>query len=142
MILAKIALGLAGTVAVAGAYTFHEGVISVEQQGRNGDHIHFWVPAAMVPLAVRFVPKHYIECHTRQAAEWLPVARALSKELRHYPDVDFVDVQDPQEHVQIRTHNGRLFIDVTGDDENVHVAVPLVTLDEVVGALESDRGAA
>src|SRR5215813_14160556 len=134
MILAKVGLGLIGSVAIAGAYTFHEGVVSVEQQGRDGQHIHFWVPAAMVPLAVRAVPKHYIECHTRRAAEWLPVLHALSKELRHYPEVDFVDVQDPREHVHIRTHNGRLLVDVTGDDENVHVAVPLVTLDEIVAA--------
>jgi hypothetical protein len=142
MILAKIALGLAGTVAVAGAYTFHEGVISIEQQGRDGQHIHFWVPAAMVPIAVRAVPARYLECHTRQAAEWLPVARSLSKELRHYPEVDFVDVTDSREHVHIRTHNGRLVVDITGDDENVHVALPLVTLDEVVAALDRSRGAA
>ena len=142
MIFAKIAFGLVGTVAVAGAYTFHEGVVSVEQKGSDGKHVHVWIPAAVVPLAVRAVPAHYVQPHMRNAEEWLPVLHALSKELRHYPEVDFVDVQDYREHVHIRTHNGKLLVDVTGDDEDVHVAVPLVTLDEVVAAIESDRGAA
>lgn len=141
MVLAKLALGFISTVAVAGAYTFHEGVVSAQIEGRDGSH-HVWIPAAIVPLAVRAVPARYIRPHMREAEEWLPVVRALSKELRHYPEVDFVDVQDSREHVHVRTHAGKLLVDVTGDDQDVHVAVPLVTLDEVVSAIEADRGAA
>src|SRR5437016_2315769 len=125
MILAKLALGLAGTVAVAGAYTFHEGVMSVQEDGGDGRHVHVWIPAALVPLAVRSIPARYIERHTREAAEWFPMLRAVSKELRQYPDAEFVDVQNSSEHVHIRTQGGKLLVDVTGDDENVHVVCPL-----------------
>ena len=142
MILAKLALGLAGTIAVAGAYTFHEGVVSVQEDNAKGSHVHVWSPAAVVPLAVRAIPSHVIERHTRDAAEWFPLLHALSKELRHYPEAEFVDVQDSREHVHIRTHNGKLFVDITGDDENVHVVCPLIMLDEIAAALEADRGTA
>ena len=142
MILAKLALGLAGTIAVAGAYTFHEGVMTVQEEGRDGRHVHVWVPAAVVPLAVRVIPARYLERHAREAAEWFPLLHTLSKELRHYPETDFVEIQDSRQHVHIRTHNGKLLIDVTGDDENVHLSCPLSMIEDVAAALERDRGAA
>ena len=142
MILAKLALGLAGTIALAGAYTFHEGVMSVQEDNARGSHVHVWVPAAVVPLAVRAIPSRVLARHTRDAAQWFPVVHALSKELRHYPEAEFVEVQDSSQHVHIRTHDGKLLIDVTGDDENIHVACPLIMLDEVAAALEAHRGTA
>ena len=51
MLLAKLALGFCGTIFVAGAYTFHEGVMRVDADNPGGPHIHVWVPAAIVPRA-------------------------------------------------------------------------------------------
>src|ERR1700737_1003291 len=57
MVLTKAALGL-GTLVLAGAYTFHEGVIRVDvDQFRSGSsHVHIWVPAAPGPMARHMGP--------------------------------------------------------------------------------------
>ena len=48
-----------------------------------------------------------------------------------------MEVKDDNEHVQIRTRAGKLQIDVDSPDENVHLLVPLSTLDDVVDELEA-----
>ena len=58
------------------------------------------------------------------------------KELKKYPDVDLVEVVDGKQHVQIRTRNGKLQIDVEAPDEQVHLLVPLSTLEDVTRQLE------
>lgn len=138
MLLAKAALGVGGTLVAMGAYTFHEGVIrmDVDEFRAGGSHIHLWVPAAMVPMTMHFVPKHHLCDAANQAREFLPLVHALFKELKNFPDAEFVEVQDGEQHAQIRTHGGKLQIDVDDPDEKVHVLVPLSTVDDVVGQLE------
>jgi hypothetical protein len=138
MLLAKLALGFGGTLVLAGAYTFHEGVMRIDQDQVNGQHLHVWVPAAGVPLAMRAVPRRYLEHAAGQAAPWLPTVRAMTKELRKYPDAEFVEVDDAAQHVRIRTQGGKLLIDVDETDEKVHVTCPLATLEDVASELERD----
>ena len=138
MLLAKAALGVGGALLAAGVYTFHEGVIrvDVDEFRAGGSHVHLWVPAAAVPMAMHFVPKHHLCEAASHAHEFLPVAHALFKELKKYPDAEFVEVKDDEDHVQIRTHGGKLEIEVNEPDEKVHLLVPLSTVDDVVGQLE------
>lgn len=138
MLLAKAALGMTGALVAAGAYTFHEGVIRVDidEFRTGGSHVHFWVPAATVPMAMHFVPKHHLCAAASRAREFLPVAHALFKELKNFPDAEFVEVKDDEQHVQIRTHGGKLQIDLDTPDQKVHLLVPLSTVDDVVGQLE------
>lgn len=138
MLLAKAALGVGGALLAAGVYTFHEGVIrvDVDEFRAGGSHVHLWVPAAAVPMAMHFVPKHHLCDAASHAHEFLPVARALFEELKNYPDAEFVEVKDNEDHVQIRTHGGKLEIEVNEPDEKVHLLVPLSTVDDVVGELE------
>jgi hypothetical protein len=138
MLLAKAALGMTGALVAAGAYTFHEGLIrvDVDEFRAGGSHVHFWVPAAIVPMTMHFVPKHHLCDAASHARKFLPVAHALFKELKNFPDVEFVEVKDDKQHVQIRTHGGKLQIDVDAPGEKVHVLVPLSTVDDVVGQLE------
>lgn len=140
ILLAKVALGMGGALVAAGAYTFHEGVIrvDVDEFRAGGSHVHFWVPAAAVPMAMHFVPGHHFRDAACHAREFLPVAHALFKELKNFPDAEFVEVKDDEQHVQIRTHEGKLQIDVDDPDEKVHVLVPLSTVDDVVGQLEDN----
>ncbi len=138
MLLAKLALGLGGTLVLAGAYTFHEGVMRVDEDQIDGRHVHVWVPAALVPLAMYAVPKHYLEQAAGQAAPWLPTVRAVTKELRKYPDAELVEVDDAKGHVRIRTHDGKLLIDVDEPGDQVHVACPLRMLEGVARELEND----
>jgi hypothetical protein len=144
MLLAKAALGMGGALALAGAYTFHEGVIrvDVDEYCAGGSHIHTWLPAAVVPMTMHFVPKHHLREAADQAREFLPLTHALIKELKRFPDADFVEVKDSDQHVQIRTYQGKLQIDVVGSGQNVHVLVPLSTLDDITSQLESNASGA
>jgi hypothetical protein len=136
MVLAKVALGFCGTVALAGGYIFHQGVLRVDEDRGDGRHVHFWVPAAAVPIAMHAVPKHYLSNAAEHAGPWMPTLRAFTKALRNYPEAELVEVRDSDQHVRIRTHQGKLFIDVDGRDENVHVVCPLATVEDVAAQLE------
>src|SRR5713101_2756094 len=126
MLLAKMALGLGGTLVLAGVYTFREGVIrvDVDESHANGSHVHFWVPAAAVPMAMRLTPQEYLQQAGEEVRPWLPTVRALTKELKRFPDADLVEVHDRESHVQIRTRHGKLQIDVDDPGEQVHIVCP------------------
>ena len=137
--LAKACLGLCGTLALAGAYVFHEGVIrvDVDETGGQSSHVHFWLPATVVPAALHVVPRHKLEQAAVQIQPYMPAIRELTKQLRKYPDVDLVDVRDKQEHVHVAVHGGRLFVDVVSDTDNVHVSFPVETISDVAEGLQS-----
>ena len=144
MLLAKAALGLGGTIVLAGAYTFHEGVIrvDVDEFRSGGSHVHMWVPAAAVPMAMHLVPDKHMRHVSVQAREALPILHAVIKELKKYPDADFVEVVDHDQHVRVRTHDGKLQIDVDTPDEKVHILCPLSTMDDVTIQLEEHTSGA
>ena len=138
MLLAKAALGLGGALVLAGAYTFREGLIrvDVDEDHAEGSHLHLWVPAAMVPMAMHFVPKRALGDAAEQAREALPAIRAFSKELKKLPDVELMAITDGEEHAEVRTRSGQLLVDVDSPAEHVHLRVPLSTVEEVVEQLE------
>jgi hypothetical protein len=140
VLLAKAALGLGGTLLLAGAYTMREGVIrvDVDEYRSGGSHVHMWVPAAAVPMALHFVPEKEIQHACEQARKAMPILHALVKELKQYPEADFVEVDDhnEHEHVRVGTHGGKLQIDVEAPDEKVHVLCPLSTIEDVTVQLE------
>src|ERR1700682_4590429 len=137
MLLAKLALGFCSTVAVAGSYSFHDGVMRVAEDNYDGRHVHVWVPAAIVPIALHVVPSRHLERAAAQVGPWLPTIRALTKELKKYPEAELVEVENANQHVRIRTHNGKLLIDVTDARESVHVACPLAVIEDVSTQLET-----
>jgi hypothetical protein len=140
LLLAKAALTIGGALALATAYTFHEGVISVDvdEARAGGSHVHSWVPATVVPMALQLTPRKHLREAAERAQEFLPTIRALTRGLEKYPNADLVEVMDEDQHVQIRTQNGKLRIDVDAPDEHVHIACPLATLEDVSSSLESN----
>jgi hypothetical protein len=138
MLLAKAALGLGGTLVLAGAYTFHEGVIrvDVDEYRSGGSHVHMWVPAAAVSMAMHFVPDKHMRHASEQAREALPILHAVVKELKKYPDAEFIEIDDSGQHVRMRTRDGKLQIDVDAPDEKVHVLCPLSAVEDVTSQLE------
>jgi hypothetical protein len=134
MILAKLALGAVGTLAVATVYTFREGTIRVEvdEHRPGGSHIHLWVPAAIVPAALHFVPDDKFQQAASQAREALPILKAVAKGLEKYPNAEFVQVDSEDEHVGVSVRNGKLYVDVKDRDDEVHVAVPVSTIQDIV----------
>jgi hypothetical protein len=137
MLLAKIALGLVSTVAFAAIYTFREGVIrvDVDEYQAGGSHVHLWIPAAAVPIALRCTPRNHLENAAENIKPWIPTIRQLAKELEKYPEANLVEVVDGTAHVQVRTHAGKLQIDVHEPGESVHVAFPISTLEEISSQL-------
>jgi hypothetical protein len=124
-------------VVVAGAYTFHEGVMRVDEDHHDGRHVHVWVPAAIVPMAMHVIPSRHFGPAAANIGPWLPMLRTLTKELKRYPETELVEVEDNRQHVRIRTHQGKLLIDVTKPGEDVHVACPLSMLEDVANQLEA-----
>ena len=139
ILLAKTALGVGGAIVLAGAYTFREGLIriDVDEYRSGGSHVHMWVPAAVVPMTMHFVPKDQLRDAAEPCREVLPALRAFAKELKKFPDTELVEIIDGEEHVQLRTRAGKLQVDVDAPSENVHVRVPLSTIEDVVQGLES-----
>jgi hypothetical protein len=139
LLLAKAALGFGATLAVAGAYVFHEGVIRVDvDENRNGgSHVHVWVPATVVPVGLHVVPRHNLQQAAAQARPYLPLLREVSKELKKYPNAELVDVSDDSEHVNISVRNGKIYIDAITDTDKIHVSLPVETISDVADRLES-----
>jgi hypothetical protein len=139
LILAKAALGVGATLAIAGLYVFHEGVIrvDVDQHRSGGSHVHFWVPATTVSVGLRLAPQRNLQQAAAKVRPYLPVLRELSKELQKYPNAEFVDVRDSSDHVRITMRESKLSIDVVNDTENIHVTVPVQTISDVADRLEA-----
>jgi|SRR5579859_217229 len=141
LILAKAALGLGATMAIAGVYVFHEGVIRVDadEHRAGGSHVHFWLPATVVSLGMHFMPKDPLNHTTAEVRPFLPALREVAKELEKYPNVELVDVADAREHVRVAMVDGKLRIDaVSWDGDVVHVSVPARVLRDVADELEAE----
>ncbi len=134
MILAKLALGAVGTLAVATVYTFREGTIrvDVDEHRPGGSHVHFWVPAAAVPAALHFVPDDKLDQAVDHAREALPLVQIVAGELEKLPDTEFVSVDGEDEHVKVSVRGGKVYVDVQDHGDDVHVAVPVSTIRDVM----------
>jgi hypothetical protein len=139
LLLAKAALGIGGTLALAGVYVFHEGVIrvDVDELRGGGSHVHVFVPATVVPIALRVAPRHHLEEAAAKASPYLPVLREVAKELKKYPNAELVDVQNGSQHVHVGVHEGRIYVDAVDENETIHVRVPVETVSDVADRLES-----
>jgi len=141
MILAKIALGAVGTLAVATVYTFREGTIrvDVDEHRPGGSHVHFWVPAAAVPAALHFVPDEKLQEAAEHAKEALPIAQIVAAELENYPNAEFVTVDGDEQHVKVSVREGKVYVDVRDHADEVHVAVPVSTIKDVVESVANRK---
>jgi hypothetical protein len=125
--LAKLGVGVLGTVVVAGAALSSEGFIHVRVQEKhpNGTHINLIVPAAAVPIALHFAPREHLADASGDVKRYLPIIDAAIPALEQSPDGVLVEVVDRDDHVVITKSGGSLVIDVNDHDDNVHVSVPL-----------------
>jgi len=140
LILAKVALGLGATLAVSGAYVFHEGVINVDvdEYTSGGSHVHFWVPVTAVSLGMRVVPRHHLEQAASQVRPFLPLLREATKELKKFPNANFVEVEDGTDHLFVGTVDGKIRIDAVNSTETVHLRIPIETIEDAADRFEAD----
>jgi hypothetical protein len=127
------------TVVTGGVMTYQAGSIrvSVDEKKPGGDHVHIIVPAILVSPAMGMIPEKELRKHAKEIRPWLPAIRAACKELDRIPDAVLVEVINRTEHVTITKHGGAINIDVVDENENVHVAVPLRTVQSVAEKLAS-----
>jgi hypothetical protein len=125
--LAKLGIGALGTVVVAGAALSSEGFIHVRvhEKQPGGTSLNLIVPAAVVPIAMHFVPHQDLDLAPRELQEYLPVIDAAIPALEDSPDGVLVEVIDSGEHVVIAKSGSSVVIDVNDSGETVHVSVPL-----------------
>jgi hypothetical protein len=127
ILLAKLGVGVLGTAIVTGAALSSEGFIhvNVNEKAADGHHINLIVPAALVPVTLKFVPRqHLVEAAQNLRANMALIDAALPA-LEQCPDGVFVEITDPTEHIFVAKSGGSIVIDVTDPDDSVHVSVPL-----------------
>ena len=117
-------------------------VVDVKEHGPGGSNVHVRVPAAMVQLALPFVPDVVCEDTSGDFERWGPVVHELCGELARMEDGVLVEVTGGRENVQILKKNGNLTIDVDSEDETVHVVMPIGTVSAVLSKMEAMRDGA
>ncbi len=127
ILLAKLGVGILGTAVVAGAALSSEGFINVrvDEKQADGHHIHLIVPATLVPVTLRFVPRQHLAEAAQNIRANMALIDAALPALEQCPDGVFVEVTDPGEHVLVAKVGGSIVIDVNDQDDVVHVSVPL-----------------
>lgn len=127
LLLGKIGVGFLGTILVGGAIVSSEGFIHVKvnEKQPDGTHLSLVVPAMIVPLAVKFVPRHHLREASANLQQFMPVVDAAISGLADCPDGTLVEVVDEDSHVTIVKSGGSIVVDADDPGETVHVAVPL-----------------
>ena len=143
LLLGKVAMGTLGAVALAGAVVSSEGFIHVRvhENQADGTHLSFILPAMLVPVTLKLVPRHYLEQPARQMAPWMPLIDATLSGLRDCADgTTLVEVTDPGEHVTVVKSGGGIVVDVQDPGETVHVAVPLRVMYSAIHEIADNAG--
>lgn len=143
ILLGKFAIGMLGSMVAAGAVVSSEGFIHVRvhENQANGTHLSLVVPAMIVPVTLKFVPRRDLEEPARQIEPWLPLIDATLSGLSDCEDgTTLVEVTDPNEHVTVVKSGGGIVVDVQDPDETVHVAVPLSAMRSAIHEIVSKAG--
>jgi hypothetical protein len=129
--------GALGVLVVGGVLVYNEGAVRVDVREKTGDreHIHLIVPAVVLPVAVRLVPRAKLHDARHEIRPWLPTIKAASEELARCPDGPLVEVDSRREHVRIHKLGNSLFIAVDSDEETVLVSFPLEAAADTVSQL-------
>ncbi len=137
ILLGKIGLGIVGTALAGAGILCSEGMVSVNVETKQPEKHHIFIvaPAMLVPITLYFVPKEHLAQSAREIRPWMPTIRAALDGLRETDDVTFVEVKEPGQNVRVAKSGGSIVVDVTGDDENVHVSTPIRAMSSAIEEL-------
>ncbi len=122
----------------------HQGLLSIDvvEKDPAGCRVSLVIPAVLLNLGTSAMPLVIPdEDRARMRDELVryePVIRTMLAEFEHAPDMTFVEVQSEHEYVSIRKRDGHLVIDVDTNDENVHVAMPVASLEHAWDTIHED----
>jgi hypothetical protein len=119
--------GALAIVVVGGVFVYDEGAVRVDvrEKTRDGKHIYLIVPAVVLPVVARLVPRDKLKDARRHIRPWLPTIKVASEELARCSDGPLVEVDSHGDHLRIRKQYRSLFIDVDSEEETVRVSFPL-----------------
>jgi hypothetical protein len=134
VLLGKVALGIAGTALAGVGLICSEGMIEVNVVEKQPEvhHVYVLAPAMLVPITTHFIPSSKLAHAAGEIKPWMPTIRAALEQLRAGDDVTLVEVREPGQHVLVAKRGGSVVVDVTGDDETVHVSAPLRAIESTV----------
>ncbi len=130
VVLVSIPLLLLGLVASTG-------LVIVDVKTDDGPRIVVPVPLFLARAALGFAPHEAREVEIPELGEYSEIAGRLLAELRDAEDGILVEVDDRDDHVIIEKIGDEIAIDVSSDDEEVSVRIPLEAAAEI---LDSCRG--
>lgn len=127
ILLGKVALGIAGVTVAGVGLICSEGMIEVNvvEKQPEAHHVYVLAPAALVPMAVHFVPSRKFGHASAELQPWMPTIHAALDQLREIDDLTLVDVTEPGQHVVVSKKGGSVVVDVNDRDETVHVSAPI-----------------
>jgi hypothetical protein len=127
ILLGKIVLGMAGVGLAGGGILCSEGLVQVQviEKEPVGHHINVEAHALLAPVAVRLAPRRDLEQAACAIRPYMPAIQAALAGLRDSDDVVLVEVNEPNEYVQVSKLGGAIVVDVDDAGETVHVSAPL-----------------
>jgi hypothetical protein len=137
ILLAKIALGIAGVGLAGTGILCSEGIVYVKviEKQPQGLHLHVIAPAMLAPIAVRLTPRHDLAQAAREIQPYMPAIRAALDGLRDSDDLVFVEVKEAGEHVEVAKSGGSIVVDVDDAEDTVHVSTPIRAMSSTVNQL-------
>ena len=133
------ALVIAGLVTLGALLVASTGVIwvSIQEKEPGGTQLRLAVPAILVPVGLKFVPRDVWREPAARAQQWMPVIKAVADELPQCPDAAFVEFRSRSELVNIAKHGRSMVVDVEENaGDSVHVSFPVYLLGSVAHQLE------
>ena len=132
VVLLSIPLLLLGLVASTG-------LVVVDVKTSDGPRIVVPVPLFLARAALGFAPEEATEVEIPELGEYSEIASRLLAELSDCPDGILVEVDDRNDHVLIEKIGDEIAIEVSSDDEEVSVRIPLAAAAEVLESYEGGR---
>ena len=115
------------------------GLVVVDVKTSDGPRIVVPVPLFLAHAALGFAPDEATEVEIPELGEYSGIAGRLVAELRDCPDGILVEVDDGGDHVLIEKVGDEIAIEVSSDDEEVSVRVPLAVASEVLESYDGRR---
>jgi hypothetical protein len=115
------------------------GLLVVEVKTADGPRLVIPVPLFLARAAIGFAPQDAIEVEVPELAEYAEVASRLLAELEQCDDAVLVEVEDGKDRVLIEKLGDEIAIEVTSDDEEVSVHLPLAAAAAVLESYDGGR---
>jgi hypothetical protein len=134
ILLGKVALGIAGTALAGVGLICSEGMIEVNvvEKQPEAHHVYVLAPAMLMPIGMHFVPSRKLGRAAMELRPWMPTIRAALDQLRVGEDMTLVDVRETGQHVLVTKDGGSVVVDVTDEDETVHVSAPIRAIESTI----------